>query len=174
MVAISDCFFSPGIHSHWSQVWKEENWLGDVMEQLLTRWDVFPIPHEFKGLYYKRHSGGSAWTETRVEQMADDTVKIDFSPPESKCQQIQKKKKKSREEVGKKKNRPKSIAGTTDSTLRTAHTSQDEIPTSESSDRWLSGYEQNLGPECEIYENLRNDSINIDSPTRSRNEITVG
>lgn len=35
--------------------------------------------------------------------MADDTVKIDFSPPESKCQQIQKKKKKSREEVGKKK-----------------------------------------------------------------------
>ena len=39
--------------------------------------------------------------------MADDTVKIDFSPPESKCQQIQKKKKKSREEVGKRKNRPK-------------------------------------------------------------------
>ena len=127
---------------------------------------------------------GSAWTETRVEQMADDTVKIDFSPPESKCQQIQKKKKKA-EEVGKRKNRPKSIAGTTDSTLRTTHTSQDEIPTSESSDRWLSGYddilipshdvdEQNLGPECGIYENSRKDSINIDSPTRSRNEITVG
>ena len=79
------------------------------MEQLLTRWDVFPIPQEFKGLYYKRHSGGSAWTETRVEQMADDTVKIDFSPPESKCQQIQKKKKKAERKSAKKKTGQKAL-----------------------------------------------------------------